>query len=390
MNTRLTPTFDRIVKRAHRIYKWREISPILDFLSSPVLPRGAITKVSSDTGIPVQTLSDWRKHRITEGGETWFPLIEGHPGKRIFSNEQESSMADFIRKNMIEPGNGPVRADVKILTSNAYSSQNYEDFHVERFCASSRFIDGFLDRHKLSLHAPHVERRCNIDPTFATEFLRRLNECPQDYPPDRVFNFDETCWKIFYGPRRVLAPKGCEAVKLKSLTGEKQSVTAFGAISSAGDKLPLWIVTKGRTNRVFAKFGSHPDVIFKFSDSGWATENQIEEYLEWLSERIGKEPCLLILDVYPTHRTEKVKTKAQLLNIELLFVPAGGTSLYQPLDARVFGELKTRARAAFQRLSSINGLQDASYEESIEILVDCWNSISVENIQEAWNVVSIQ
>jgi hypothetical protein len=32
-------------------------------------------------------------------------------------------------------------------------------------------------------------------------------------------------------------------------------------------------------------------------------------------------------------------------DIELLFVPAGGTNKYQPLDYRIFGELESRAKA---------------------------------------------
>jgi hypothetical protein len=290
---------------------------------------------------------------------------------------------------MIQPGKGPTRADLKILTSNAFSSQNIDEFRVDRFAASSPYIDGFLERHNFSLRAPHLERRCLINESFVTSFIARLNECPQDYPPDRVFNFDETSWKIFNAPHRVLAEKGTKTVKMKSFTGEKQSVTAFGTISAAGDKLPLWVVTKGRTERVFTKFGDHPGVVFKFSDSGWTTEKLIIEYLDWLSDRIGHDPCLLVMDVYPTHRTEAVKEHARMLDIELLFIPAGGTSLYQPLDARIFGELKARARSAFQRLASINGLQGATYCESITILVDCWNHISPENVMKAWNVVSI-
>jgi hypothetical protein len=138
-----------------------------------------------------------------------------------------------------------------------------------------------------------------------------------------VFNFDETCWKIFDGPRRVLAEKGSDSVKLISSTGEKQSVTAFGTISAAGDKLPLWIIAKGKTQRSITKFGKHPEVVFKVSESGWTTEQLMLDYLDWLSARINNDPCLLILDVYPVHRMESIKEHALEKNIELLFVPAG-------------------------------------------------------------------
>jgi hypothetical protein len=64
------------------------------------------------------------------------------------------------------------------------------------------------------------------------------------------------------------------------------------------------------------------------------------EYLSWLSERVQGEPILVVLDVYPAHRTSKMQERAQEFHIELVFVPAGGTFVCQPLDRRAFGELK--------------------------------------------------
>jgi hypothetical protein len=37
----------------------------------------------------------------------------------------------------------------------------------------------------------------------------------------------------------MLAEKGCDTVKPESITGEETSFTALGAISCAGEKLPL-------------------------------------------------------------------------------------------------------------------------------------------------------
>jgi hypothetical protein len=50
---------------------------------------------------------------------------------------------------------------------------------------------------------------------------------------------DETCWRPFETPRKVVAEKGCDTIRLESITGEKASFTALGAISSAGEKLPF-------------------------------------------------------------------------------------------------------------------------------------------------------
>jgi hypothetical protein len=217
-----------------------------------------------------------------------------------------------------------------------------------------------------------------------------MNSLPEDYPPDLVFNMDETCWHLYEAPRRVLEEKGKETVKLRSQKSEKTSFTALGGISCNGHKLPLWIVAKGKTKRSEAKFGSHPEVIIKHAESGWATENLIVEYIQWLHEEIaGGQPCALILDIYPTHRTDIVLAAADECDVELLFVPAGGTSQYQPLDYRVFGELKSRARAEMTRIMAIGGGLNVDYDQSVGILVRCWNAIPGENIRKAWGLPSL-
>jgi hypothetical protein len=46
------PTFQKIVKRQHRIYKHKESAPILGYLCQAELLRAAIAKLHDDTGIP--------------------------------------------------------------------------------------------------------------------------------------------------------------------------------------------------------------------------------------------------------------------------------------------------------------------------------------------------
>jgi hypothetical protein len=49
------------------------------------------------------------------------------------------------------------------------------------------------------------------------------------------------------------------------------------------------------------------------------------------------QPCVLILDVYSAHQTDVVMAAAEECDLELLFLQASGTSEYQPLDYRMFG-----------------------------------------------------
>jgi hypothetical protein len=48
---------------------------------------------------------------------------------------------------------------------------------------------------------------------------------------------------------------------------------------------------------------------------------------------------MLVLDVYKAHRAATLRQRARELSIELLFVTLAETSVYRPLDSKLFGEL---------------------------------------------------
>jgi hypothetical protein len=52
------PHFRRVAKRVHRVYKYADIADILDYLSRSILPWGAISDISDQTGIPTHTLAE--------------------------------------------------------------------------------------------------------------------------------------------------------------------------------------------------------------------------------------------------------------------------------------------------------------------------------------------
>jgi hypothetical protein len=129
-------------------------------------------------------------------------------------------------------------------------------------------------------------------------------------------------------------------------------------------------------------------VILRHSESGSATENVIVEFIEWLHREVAQcSPCSLIFDVYATHRTERVLAAAEANDVELLFVPAGGTGRFQPLDRRIFGELTARARAEFSRRMWHGSSEVIGYAASSDILERCSSSIPAGNVKKAWTVV---
>jgi hypothetical protein len=78
-----------------------------------------------------------------------------------------------------------------------------------------------------------------LDESYAAYFLERLNSLSNDYPPDKVFNMDETYSRLFEAPQKVLAGKEAETVKLRAPIREKTFFSALGAISASGQKRPF-------------------------------------------------------------------------------------------------------------------------------------------------------
>ncbi|MDR0753283.1 MAG: hypothetical protein LBE95_01290 [Holosporaceae bacterium] len=82
--------------------------------------------------------------------------------------------------------------------------------------------------------------------------------------------------------------------------------------------------------------------------------------------------------MYPGHRI--VHTIAAANNVELFFVPAGGTGRFQPMDRCIFEDLKPRARTEFARRLRRGDSETIDYAIIVEILEKCWVSIPADSV----------
>jgi hypothetical protein len=147
--------------------------------------------------------------------DTWFPLSKGHSQARALNPDNKTAIADFLRDNYIRTGIGATKTQLRHLCLDSYAAQSDEERHLERFCASTTFLHDLQTRQKLSLRTPYKERRPELDESYVAYFLERLNSVSNDYPPDKVFTMDETCWRLFEVPQKALAENGAETVKLR-------------------------------------------------------------------------------------------------------------------------------------------------------------------------------
>ena len=125
------------------------------------------------------------------------------------------------------------------------------------------------------------------------------------------------------------------------------------------------------------------------TESGWSTEQFATEYLHYIKDTYLKEDdgCL-IWDLHSSHRTASVREEASSLGIGILFIPAGQTDHWQPLDKRVFGALKAKAREEFDKMMADKELRDVSIMDAIDILVKCWKVLDVDLVKKSWSHIA--
>jgi hypothetical protein len=109
------------------------------------------------------------------------------------------------------------------------------------------------------------------------------------------------------------------------------------------------------------------------------------EYLSFLNRMIPEGPLCLVLDQYPTHVTTVSETHAASLGIRLIKVPKGGTGIWRPLDRRIDGAMKSKARPRWARLFARSDIPLAIKELAAQLALHCWKELTEGSILEAWD-----
>jgi hypothetical protein len=152
----LIPTFTGVVRRPHHIDTHKEIDDVLDRLVMPSIERGP------SRSSPARPRSRSRPSAIGNSSERpprAGPISRiGTPGRELSTANPKLPLADFISDNGFRPG-----------TSTRHSFETWRSAGP----------------------TPRAE-------DYAAHFRHRLDTISDDYPPELVFNIDES-WSGFFG-----------------------------------------------------------------------------------------------------------------------------------------------------------------------------------------------
>jgi hypothetical protein len=98
-------------------------------------------------------------------------------------------------------------------------------------------------------------RKCEIRPDEVRRFKEKLTAAFRDFFYNDIINADESMWLILWQPRNTVAEKGVESTKIEVNGDPKAEFTLIEAITASGEKLPLFLIAKGFTQKCHKQFG---------------------------------------------------------------------------------------------------------------------------------------
>jgi hypothetical protein len=118
--------------------------------------------------------------------------------------------------------------------------------------------------------------RVNIE-----EWIHSTTELLTTVGNRRVINCDETAWRVISNGMLIWAPIGEEGVSVSLKANEKDAITVIASVSHSHEKLHLFLIPKGHTQRIeHTQLGDSQGHEATHSPSAWRTIETFVDYLE--------------------------------------------------------------------------------------------------------------
>lgn len=218
--------------------------------------RHIISKISNDYKIKPTSLRYWEKQWQTK--IEWDPTDTKNKVKhhRIFNDEQEKNIAEYIEDNYIEPHNYFSNSQFQTLAFEAYDNIYRDAEDPPNFSCSKTFITDFKNKYCISSRLAHFKERKenlnlnenvnNEEIDFFKAQIRSVIENAQ-INKEPVVNADETGFQILPKSIKTWAYKGTKNISISTPDSTKQRISVMASITSNYCKIPLFIIGQGNS-----------------------------------------------------------------------------------------------------------------------------------------------
>ena len=372
-----------------RYYQDRKlVKEVLRFFATHPRKSYVLRDIATKTGIDENVLSKWRS--AYEIDNSFVPGGRKGQHRRNFTVVQEKAVADFLRIQYVKTGRIVRRKHLRNIMFELWKSFDPENRGLTSHnFFSYHFINNFCKRNGLSFRRMRKKKRTEIDSEDVDRYAKEYAEIFASFAWNRILNMDETAWQYVFCRGQTLAETGTEEVNAQLPDDYRLTFTVIATISAAGAKFPPVFLANGKTNvchQQFRGMKSEDSEYELYHSSGGNTDDKVMSfYLEKVHKWMKNEPCALILDKYASHISEATMMKAEALNIRLVFIPTSATDIYQPLDVRIFGTLKSIASSEFDNhvFDHDRGFTKA---EAADMFIKCWKKLTNKFIVSAWSI----
>ncbi|XP_037505778.1 tigger transposable element-derived protein 4-like [Rhipicephalus sanguineus] len=274
----------------------------------------------------------------------------------------------------------------KIPVSGDILKQKAEVFVLQMNVKDFKFIDRWLRNFK-SRNDLKFKKMCGesgaVDDSVVAEYWDgKLQFLLQQFPPNDIFNCDET--GLFYKllPEKTLAFAGdpCHGGK-----HSKEWLTVLvGSNMSGSEKLLLLVIVKSKHPRCFEGAVTLP-VLYEANKKAWVTQQLFEAYVRKLDRRFEQQNrrVLLFVDNCAVHGHIK-----DLKAVQIEFLPPNTTAILQPMDQGVIRNLKHHYKSRVLSRMVLCYDSGKSYavdlRSAVGMLAESWKAVTQETLRNCF------
>ena len=204
-----------------------------------------------------------------------------------------------------------------------------------------------------------VKRATDANPETMDKFISLVEKLLLDtkilYEPDlaeRLWNCDECGLSTGITSKKILAKRGAKWVHDTAGGSDHTFITVNGCGSASGNRLPPFVLYKGKHLYTAWMKNGPEGTKFGVSDSGWMEEN----FHSWFSSMfipkviplLSTGPVVLFLDGHHSHLSIELLLLAREKKVHIICLPPNTTHVLQPLDVGVYAPVKQAWRAVLR------------------------------------------
>ena len=243
----------------------------------------------------------------------------------------------------------------------------------------------------------HVAQNKRYEASVIDEFVVYVNEqiVSGNFGPLEIVNIDETNIEFDMIGSITLADQGSRTVSLRS-TGSSSRCTVLLGVTLSGEKLPPFIIFKGKPNGQIAcewtGTTEYPSTsIYAVQDKAWIDERTFLQWIEKVWQPFSSlKPCsYLVMDECTVHLMKLCLNAIQDCGTEVDFVIQGYTSKLQVLDVGINKPFKDYVKQCYEEFMVKNDGKKVSRLDVAKWVSTAWGKIHVESICNTWNSIGI-